>query len=517
MGLFSTLFVAVCISTSANAQQAGSLKEEQHPRLSFSKCTKASGCTSQQGEVTIDQNWRWVHKVGQPKNCYTGNKWDTSTCPDGKTCAQNCAVGSATTEYESTYGVQASGSDLKLGFVTQGPYSKNVGSRNYLMQDESNYQMFKLKNKEFTFDVDVSKLPCGLNGALYFVAMDQDGGMSQYPGNKAGAKYGTGYCDAQCPRDIKFINGEGNVEGWNATGADTGTGSYGSCCTEMDIWEANSISTAYTAHACTGAGQTRCTKGAQCGDGDHRFDGICDKNGCDFQTYRLGNKDFWGTGSSNTIDTSKPVTVVTQFITEDGTDTGALKEIRRHYKQNDKFIQTPSLQVGSGTFNSISTDFCKAELGLFKDKTNFLAKGGLKAMDEALTKGMVLVLSLWDDHDVGMLWLDSDYPTDADPSKPGVARGTCDQHSGDPATVERDHADASVSFSNIKYGELGSTDGSGPSPPGPSPPTPPSPGPIPSCPGGSLEACIGLCPSDPTTFKACVAVCQQRCKTDVTV
>lgn len=33
--------------------------------------------------------------------------------------------------------------------------------------------MFKLLNQEFTFDVDVSQLPCGVNGALYFVEMDQ--------------------------------------------------------------------------------------------------------------------------------------------------------------------------------------------------------------------------------------------------------------------------------------------------------------------------------------------------------
>jgi cellulose 1,4-beta-cellobiosidase len=69
------------------------------------------------------------------------------------------------------------------------------------------YKMFHLKNREFTFDVDVSNLPCGLNGALYFVEMDQDGGLSEYATNKAGAKYGTGYCDSQCPQDVKFING----------------------------------------------------------------------------------------------------------------------------------------------------------------------------------------------------------------------------------------------------------------------------------------------------------------------
>jgi cellulose 1,4-beta-cellobiosidase len=68
--------------------------------------------------------------------------------------------------------------------------------------------MFKLKNQEFTFDVDMSNLGCGLNGALYFVEMDADGGKSKYANNKAGAKYGTGYCDSQCPHDIKFIGGE---------------------------------------------------------------------------------------------------------------------------------------------------------------------------------------------------------------------------------------------------------------------------------------------------------------------
>ena len=38
--------------------------------------------------------------------------------------------------------------------------------------------------REFTFDVDVSQLPCGLNGALYFVEMDKDGGKSKFPTNK---------------------------------------------------------------------------------------------------------------------------------------------------------------------------------------------------------------------------------------------------------------------------------------------------------------------------------------------
>eukprot|EP00493_Phyllostaurus_siculus_P022976 UN23310 len=126
-------------------------------------------------------------------------------------------------------------------------------------------------------------MPCGLNGALYFVEMDADGGTSKYPNNKAGAKYGTGYCDAQCPHDLKFINGEANILNWNSSSSDpnTGVGKYGTCCVEMDIWESNMYATAVTAHPCSVSGQTRCSDPVQCGDNpDHRYDGVCDKDGC---------------------------------------------------------------------------------------------------------------------------------------------------------------------------------------------------------------------------------------------
>jgi len=289
--------------------------------------------------------------------------------------------------------------------------------------------------------------------------------MSKNPGNKAGAKYGTGYCDAQCPHDVKFINGEANVATWtpNPKDKNAGTGKYGACCTEMDIWEANRISTAFTPHACTGTGHTRC-EGKDCGDGNpsmgpdpgHRFDGLCDKNGCDMQTFRMGEKKFFGPGSGFTVDSSKPMTVVTQFITKDGTDTGALTEIRRFYVQNGKAIPTPKVTVGGKQFDSVSDEYCKAEVGLFKDNTNFLQKGGMKAMDKAMGHGMVLVMSLWDDHDVNMLWLDSTYPTNGT-CKSGACRGTCPTNSGDPKDIEASNPGAHYKISNLKTGEIGST------------------------------------------------------------
>ena len=179
-----------------------------------------------------------------------------------------------------------------MGFVTQGGYAKNVGDRMYMMADQNNYEMFQLKGKEFTFDVDVSNLPCGLNGALYFVEISQNG--EQWEGaNAAGAQYGTGYCDAQCSHDVKFMNKEANIDDWNTS---TAMGKNGSCCAKMDIWEANSISSAYTLHPCNVTGQHTCTSALECGDGDLRYNGVCDKDRCDLNSYGVGQLNFFGKG-----------------------------------------------------------------------------------------------------------------------------------------------------------------------------------------------------------------------------
>ena len=78
-------------------------------------------------------------------------------------------------------------------------------------------------------------------------------------------------------------------------------------------------------------------------------------------------------------------------------------------------------------------------------------------MGDAMDSGMVLVMSLWDDYDVNMLWLDSTYPTDK--ITWGGPRGTCDIHSGSPEDVETNDAWANVTFSGIRIGDIGSTYG----------------------------------------------------------
>lgn len=91
----------------------------------------------------------------------------------------------------------------------------------------------------------------------------------------------------------------------------------------------------------------------------------------------------------------------------------------------------------------------------FTDVNDFKVKGGMKNMSDSLGRGVVLVLSIWDDHSVQMKWLDSTYPTDN--SKPGCERGPCSTSSGDPDELERDSPNSYVRYSNIKVGEIGST------------------------------------------------------------
>jgi len=230
----------------------------------------------------------------------------------------------------------------------------------------------------------------------------------------------------------------------------------------MDLWEANSAATAYTPHPCNTNQVTACS-GTECGNGDDRYAGLCDKDGCDINPYRNGNKAYYGRGSSFGVDTTKPFSIVTQFITSDNTANGTLVEIRRLYVQNGKIIQNAAVDVpGLDATDSLTDDYCAKQKSVFGGNNDFARQGGLKRMGEAIQRGMVLALSIWDDAGGYMGWLDQDpYPADADPSQPGVGRGPCPTTGGRPEDLIKQYPDAKVVFSKIRSGEIGSTYGNG--------------------------------------------------------
>ncbi|KAH8748663.1 cellulose 1,4-beta-cellobiosidase [Diaporthe sp. PMI_573] len=427
------------------AQQAGTLDPETHPSFTWQNCASGS-CTNTNAEVVIDANWRWAHTVQGSDGCYEGNEW-TGVCTTAEECAKGCALEGA--DYQATYGASTSGDALTLKFVTQHQYGKNVGSRFYLMNGADKYQMFNLLGNEFAFDVDLSTVECGLNSALYFVAMEEDGGVSSQPDNSAGAKYGTGYCDSQCARDLKFVGGKANVEGWTSSTSDpnSGVGPMGACCAEIDVWESNSHAFALTPHPCENNEYHVCETD-NCGGtySEDRFAGLCDANGCDYNPYRMGNTDFYGAGKL--VDTSRKFTVVTRFETN---------KMSQYFIQDGQTIEIPApTYEGISETADITPEYCSNMHTVFDERNRFEEVGGFPALNEALALPMVLVMSIWNDHYANMLWLDSTYPPEK-AGQPGAARGDCPSNSGVPSETEAQFPNAQVVWSNIRFGPVGST------------------------------------------------------------
>lgn len=167
------------------------------------------------------------------------------------------------------------------------------------------------------------------------------------------------------------------------------------------------------------------------------FDGVCDKNGCGYNPYAVGHKDFYG--YEKLVDTSRPFTVVTQFPSD---EEGNLIEYRRFYIQDGKKIDNPPvLENGEPTeVNWMDDPYCAAT-----GAARYMDLGATKGMGDAMSRGMVLAFSVWWDEGGHMEWLDHDYA------------GPCAEGEGAPSVIRESQPDTSVTFSNIKWGEIDST------------------------------------------------------------
>lgn len=251
-----------------------------------------------------------------------------------------------------------------------------------------------------------------MNSALYFVQMDVDGGAKY---GAAGASYGTGYCDAQCPKWIKFVQGEANLDR-KAT----------ICCFELDIWEGNTGATVFTPHNCPTITGEVANKTS-----------VCDGGGCGFNHYRNGDHSYYGPGL--TVNSNSKFTVVTQFPTDDGTPSGTLTEIRRLYVQGGKVIPNSKRVItwSNQSLDSISDEYCAATSAQYVNDY-----GGAKETSRALKAPQVLAMSLWGSDD-GMGWLDS-----------GDA-GPCGAVTAD--TLNRTNPNAHIYYSKIRLGDIDTT------------------------------------------------------------
>ncbi|KAI1078835.1 cellulase [Whalleya microplaca] len=413
------LMLGFAILSLVAAQKPGDTSDN-HPELTTYRCTVADGCTKATNYLVLDSSAHSLHQVGTSYSCGAwGSGPNATACPTEEACAENCVM-DGITDY-STVGVTTNGTALRLQQIVNG----NVASPRLYLLDETkgSYEMVKFTGGEFTFDIDVTHLPCGMNSALYLSEMLANGGKSEL--NKGGAYWGTGYCDAQC-YTTPFINGVGNIDG------------KGACCNEMDIWEANSRANQIAPHPCNQTGPYLC-EGDEC-----KADGVCDKSGCGWNPFRLNQTEYYGTGESFEVDTTIPFTVVTQFPADEN---GKLTEIHRLYVQDGQVINSEVVKKeGIPEVNFTNDEYCSTT-----GAAKFLGLGAHAGMGDAMTRGMVLTFSLWWDEGSNMSWLDG--------AKDGA--GPCNATEGNPATIRVVEPNPEVTFSNLKWGEIGSTFTSG--------------------------------------------------------
>lgn len=417
--LFSVLLGAELIAAQTPVTPAG----DEHPKITTYTCTKAGGCKKKTSYIVIDEDLHPKYQKNNPSlSCGSwGAPPNATVCPDAATCAANCVIESLSTADYAARGVRTEGTALHLDMLKDSDLS-SLSPRTYLLdENREEYDMLKLTGQELAFTVDSSKLPCGMNGALYLSEMHPKGGPS--PLNQVGAKRGGGYCDAQC-FTFPFLEGVGNVEG------------KGACCNEMDIYEHNSRSNAFVPHPCniTGVYGGNAAESA--------FEGVCDEWGCGYNPYGINQPNFFGRGSGFAVDTTRPYQVVTSFPADKN---GKLDRIERRYVQDGKVIQNAVVNVeGREKKNYIDDEFCEENPG---GTRRFTELGGNVAMGEAMSRGMVLAMSIWWDAGGYMDWLD------------GVKSnaGPCDATEGSPENIRKVQPDTSLTFSDIKVGEIGST------------------------------------------------------------
>lgn len=163
--------------------------------------------------------------------------------------------------------------------------------------------------------------------------------------------------------------------------------------------------------------------------------------------YKMGFPRYYGRGDEFTVDTTRPFTVVTQF-NADESDPTTMVSYTRLYVQDNVVIEMPSVTVGGTPQNIMDDAYCTAT-----NASEYMRLGATEGMGASMDadRGMVLVFSLWWDDSTYMAWLDG----------ASSGAGPCNATEGNPTVIQATEPDTQVTFSNIRWGDMGATFGNG--------------------------------------------------------
>jgi hypothetical protein len=60
--MYRNLVLAASLLSVARGQLVGTQQTETHPGMTWQNCSAKGSCTTKNGRVVIDANWRWLHK-----------------------------------------------------------------------------------------------------------------------------------------------------------------------------------------------------------------------------------------------------------------------------------------------------------------------------------------------------------------------------------------------------------------------------------------------------------------------
>ena len=159
---------ALTLSSLVYSQQIGK-KPEVHPKLTTQTCSKKDGCTTHETSVVLDALAHPIKNIHTGKSCLTSDgSLKKKICSTAESCAANCALEGV--DY-ADHGVYTQGDRMTMRmYLREDGKLESVSPRVYLLdENKEEYSMLKLLGQEVSFDTDVSNLPCGMNGALYFL------------------------------------------------------------------------------------------------------------------------------------------------------------------------------------------------------------------------------------------------------------------------------------------------------------------------------------------------------------
>lgn len=62
--MYRSLAFAASLLSVARSQLVGTEQTETHPGMTWQSCTAKGSCTTKNGKIVIDANWRWLHVKG---------------------------------------------------------------------------------------------------------------------------------------------------------------------------------------------------------------------------------------------------------------------------------------------------------------------------------------------------------------------------------------------------------------------------------------------------------------------